>query len=175
MWKFLQVRKGRKAAFAAISPFVEDSRRRLGGIDDDIWLTPYMVGFMATLITLVAQRTISPISSDALGLIQAEAWARITGLNGELIGEEISFLSSGENKDFAAGCRDAAAFLDALMGEPIREATEAWQLAMTSTVIGANPGVNFDELNPGALALWSLYFDGMVMQQQRMPKGKFDA
>ncbi len=174
MWKFLQVRKGRNAAFATISPFVEESRRRLGGINDEIWLNPYMVGFMATLITLVAQRAIGPLGSHALGLIQSDAWARITGLSGELIGEEISYLSSSENKDFAAGCCDAAAFLDALIGEPVREATDEWQLAVATASIGARSSANFDELNPGALALWSLYFDGLVTQVRRLPNEKFD-
>jgi hypothetical protein len=169
MWTFLQVRKGRNAAFAVISPFVEESRRRLGGIGDEIWLNPYMVGFMATLITLVAQRATGPIGSHALGLIQSEAWARITGLSGELIGEEISYLSSSESKDFADGCRDAAAFLDALVGGPIHEVTDEWQLAVATASAGTRTNVSFDELNPGALALWSVYFDGVVTQIRQLP------
>ena len=48
-WAFelSRVRKARKAAVTVISPIVEKSRHRLGGISEVAWSDPYMIGFMS--------------------------------------------------------------------------------------------------------------------------------
>lgn len=168
MWEFFRVRKGRSAAIAAIAPFVENSRRRLDGIPEEVWLNPYMVGFMGMLITLVARHETGPLNAQAMGLIQSEAWARITGLSGDLVGEEICFLSSSESRDFGTGCRNAAAFLDALTGAPIRDVPDDWGLAVPDPLqSGDGFGSGMNEPSSAALAMWSLYFDEPVAHARR--------
>ena len=50
MWhwalEWSRTRKARRAVVAAISPIVEDSSHRLGGISDVAWSDPYIIGFM---------------------------------------------------------------------------------------------------------------------------------
>jgi len=113
MFELLRARRGRKAAVAVITPQVDASRHRLAGIPDAIWLEPYVVGFITALITLVARQAVGSLSGTAMGLVQADAWAEITGLDAGLIGEEICLLSSMEDLEFAEGCRSASAFFAA--------------------------------------------------------------
>ena len=81
MWhwalEWSRTRKARRAAVAAISPIVEDSRHRLGGISDVAWSDPYIIGFMVMLISIIArlesgkisERLAVPSSSAAHGKI----------------------------------------------------------------------------------------------------------
>lgn len=50
-----EIRRGRRAAVTTIGPLVERSRAALNGIPDIAWRDPYLVGFMLTLITIVAR------------------------------------------------------------------------------------------------------------------------
>ena len=118
MFDVWRMRQARKAAVASIAPFVETSRHRLNGIAESVWLDPYMVGFVGTLVTLAAERRSATLRTQAMGLVQADAWADITGARPDLIGEEICFLSAGRSKDFETGCRNAARFFGALCGKP---------------------------------------------------------
>jgi hypothetical protein len=161
MWQFLQIRKGCRAAIATISPFVEDSRRRLGEIYEEVWLDPYMIGFMAMLITLAAQKTTKSLGSQSMGHIQSEAWARITGLNRDIVGEQISYLSGSSSQDFSAGCRDASAFFNSLSGAPIDDSAIDLNTAVRSLSLD---GAKMNELNVGARALWVLYFDETMLR-----------
>lgn len=111
LWK---ARRGRKAAVAAILPLVERSRIRCHGIAEGTWLDPYMIGFMMMLITLTARHKVSELDSLFLGLVQQEAWADITGMRPELVGERAMNLSASGNKVFALGCQNAIAFEAAL-------------------------------------------------------------
>lgn len=106
--------RGRKAAVAAIAPLVEQSRRRMLGITDIVWLDPYMIGFMIMLITLVAKREAGIRTSGSLAQVQSSAWAEITGINRELIGEEVALLNATRNDAFEIGCHNALVFGQAL-------------------------------------------------------------
>jgi len=157
MLQLLRVRRGRKAAVAALAPHVEASRHRLDGIPDGVWLEPYMVGFMSMLITLVAGRAANPLGQQAMGLVQIGAWAEITGMKPELVGEEICLLSSNSDGAFAAGCRNAAVFLDAYYGESL-----AGEIANWARTGAEEP--NIDRLHAGSdpAALWAHFFDTRI-------------
>ena len=114
MLEFWRTWRARKAAVDIIRPLVERTRFVNGRIDERDWMDAYMIGFMAMLITLVAERHFRSIGQDALGNVQADAWQEITGLPGALVGEEICLLSSTRDPEFELGCENAAAFVAAL-------------------------------------------------------------
>ena len=119
-WAFewSRTRKARRAAVAAISPIVEDSRHRLGGISDVTWSDPYIVGFMVMLISIIARLESGKISEDSLCLVQCGAWGDITAMQPDLMAEQLLLLSADRNRDFELGCRNAAAFSSILFGTP---------------------------------------------------------
>ncbi|MCW5567025.1 MAG: hypothetical protein KIS84_02215 [Dokdonella sp.] len=149
MLQWLRVRRARKAAVAAINPHVERSRSRLHGISDAAWRDPYVVGFLAMLITLVAQKEESRLGDQALGLVQLDAWEEITRVKTSNIGEEICLLSANGDTAFLSGCRNAQRMFDAFAAEP-----------------SVGDGVSAGEAEPSAgtqsgaaSQLWSLLFD----------------
>lgn len=161
LWK---ARRGRKAAVAIIAPFVARSRNRLNGIPEQAWLDPYMAGFMIMLITLVARRAVSILDSHALGLVQCEAWAEITGMKSVLIGEETLHLSATGHKTFELGCRNAIAFDLALYGTSMAGVAavplEGVDGALDRCVNDAETSLH----ESGDIsALWGHYFDGHMM------------
>lgn len=116
LWR---ARRARKAAVSAITPLVNGSRIRLGVIGERVWLEPYMIGFIVMLVSLIARREVPGLDQQWLGLIQAEAWAEITGLQPELVGEQVVVLSLIRHQHFMTGCHDAAD-VDILMKDPTR-------------------------------------------------------
>ncbi|MGP9819628.1 hypothetical protein ACTZWW_06410 [Salinarimonas sp. NSM] len=164
LWK---ARAGRRAAVAALAPFVDRSRARLsarrveagvapddalppqglaalgrlGGLDrlaalgdvedtsDSIWLDPYLVGFLATLITLIAKRKAGPLKEEALALVQEGAFSELTGLDGTLLAVELVLAGHAPSRAFSQGCADAAGFYTLLTGDavlPGDEETPGW-------------------------------------------------
>ena len=121
MFDVWRMRQARKAAVASIAPFVETSRHRLNGIAESVWLDPYMVGFVGTLVTLAAERRSATLRTQAMGLVQADAWADITGARPDLIGEEICFLSAGPQQ----GLRNGLPQCRPLLRRALRQATGA--------------------------------------------------
>lgn len=167
MWKR---RRARRAAIAALAPLVTDSRRRLHVIPESAWLEPYMLGYLTTLITLLAEREVGRLDTDALGLVQAEAWAKITGQSEHLIGEEVSFHSVMGNRQFREGCMNAELFFRALLGgavAPPPGGDEDWSRAVTQS-FGPEAGGVTDAvplfMEGGALAasLWGRFFEARV-------------
>ena len=152
VFELLKARRGRKAAVALIAPLVEHSRRNgTQEMSEGDWFTPYMVGFMAMLITLVAERATGGLSSDAIGTVQADAWQDITGCDSVTIGEEICLLSTASNPDFERGCAGARRFLSTLE-------RSAGQLEPDATATGHER--HRLEFDPSvALLLWAEYFD----------------
>ncbi len=168
MLHFLRVRRARKAAIAILAPHVAGSRRRLGEIPDGLWLDPYVVGFVGMLITLIARRASGPLDANAMAMVQTEAWADITGIRAELIGEEIVYLSSIQDRSFAGGCGNARAFLEAHYGEPIEDEMmdRDWTGADGAGVY-AGSGEHFAiHAGDDASVLWRLFFDSRLATAQ---------
>jgi len=114
MLQFWKARRGRKAATALITPFVERSRVQLGGIPDFAWQDAYLVGFIAMLATLEAREEAGSLRSYALGLVQSRTLAELSCQPAAVVGETICALSMEQDGWFAAGCRDASKFHAAL-------------------------------------------------------------
>lgn len=140
-----RVRKARRAACAAISPMVAKSRHRLGPIPDAAWSSPYIVGFMVMLITIVAKIEVGKIEGQTLCLVQAKAWEDITAIKSGLIGEEVLLLSAARNRDFEIGCQNAMTLGSMLIGNSILKVGRSadWQ------------DHNLDLRDSDAAAIWS--------------------
>ena len=114
MFELFKIRKARRMAHAAIDPFLRRDPAGTVLLQPGDWLHPQIIGFLATLVTLIAQRHCGPMRNHALAAVQSNVLNAVTGIGPELIGEEICLLSSREDPAFAAGARGAVAFLDAL-------------------------------------------------------------
>lgn len=114
-----EVRKGRKAAVTTIGPLVERSRVSLNGIPDIAWRDPYLVGFMLTLITIVARIESRALQDHDLSLVQSQAWGAITGLDADLIGEDALTLSKSHPREFQHGCHRAMMVASRLCGASV--------------------------------------------------------
>lgn len=140
-----RVRRARKAACAAISPMVARSRLRLGTIPDAAWSSPYIVGFMVMLITIIAKTETGKIEGQTLCVVQAKAWEDITAMKSNLIGEEILLLSAARNRDFEIGCQNAMTLGSMLIG---------------NSILTMGPNAGWQDKNPDlrdndATAIWS--------------------
>ena len=146
MFRVLKSRQARRSAVATILPFVEHSRAARE-IPDSLWFEPYFVGFLGMLITLTASWHTRSLGNDDLADVQSKSWAAITGLNRELIGEEICSLSAAHDERFELGCRNALAFFQALQSEA-----------------GADlyPGRPEDPEQQARAAIWARHFDTYV-------------
>ena len=107
MWDLYRAHRASRAVVRQIGPLIARSRTRLEDIPDQAWLQPYMVGFMGMLISLLARNASPTIGSQATGLVQQDSWARLTGCDACLIGEEMCLLSSQDDPKFAEGCHAA--------------------------------------------------------------------
>lgn len=120
MWQwaleFARTRKARRSAVATISPIVEGSRHRLGGISDVVWSDPYIIGFLVMLISIVARLETKTISGSSLCNVQCRAWEDITESTSDLMAEQLLLLSTDRNRDFELGCSNAAAFSTTFFG-----------------------------------------------------------
>lgn len=151
MFELLKIRKARRMAHAAIDPFL---RRDPGGaaiLQAGDWLHPQIIGFLATLVTLIAQRHCGPMRNHALAAVQAHVLNAVTGIGPELIGEEICLLTSHEDPAFAAGARGAVAFLEML--RPATELDELDTPVMT--------------LDPALQRLWEEHVDQCLRRSPR--------
>lgn len=146
MFRVLKTRQARRSAVASILPFVERSRaaREIPG---SLWFDPYFVGFLGMLITLTASWNARTLGNDDLAAVQSKSWAEITGLNRELIGEEICSLSAAHDERFELGCRNALSFFQALQSEA---GTDLY------------PDRPEDANQQARVALWARYFDTYV-------------
>lgn len=150
-----KVRKARRAACTVISPMVTRSRQRLGAIPDAAWSTPYMVGFMVMLITIIAKTEVGKIEGQPLCLVQTKAWEIITGMRSDLIGEDVLLLSAARNRDFESGCHNAMALASLLIGSSIL----GWQHRQFDLGIHAGtPWPDRDDLS----SLWERLFDAHI-------------
>jgi hypothetical protein len=105
-----RIHPARRRAIALVRPFVE--RTRLARkIPNSVWLDPYFVGFIGMLVTLAAARNPTVLHNDELAAVQSSAWAAITGMQREMIGDELCSLSADHDPRFEQGCINAANFL----------------------------------------------------------------
>lgn|GEM_PF-1892556 len=86
---------------------------------DSVWLDPYLVGFLATLITLLAKRKAGPLKEEALAGVQETAFSALTGLEGALFGVELVLAGRNPTRAFEEGCGDGGRFFALLTGEPL--------------------------------------------------------
>jgi hypothetical protein len=115
MWQSLRARRGKRAAIAAIGPFLEASRISLGQLPERIWSDAYVLGFLSLLTTMEATRAVGSLTSDALAGVQTEVIASLTGLPPDSLGEAIFALSLDSDREFARGCEQASVFHAALL------------------------------------------------------------
>lgn len=134
---------------AAIHPHVERSRAQLHGISEGAWRDPYVIGFLAMLITLVAQRSERRLGEQALGLVQLDAWEEITGTKTSNIGEEICLLSASSDIAFQTGCSNALLVFEAIEAEGLGRGS------LRHSDVGLGP----DATANASSILWSRYFD----------------
>jgi hypothetical protein len=165
MWPLLlglwKARRGRRAAVATISPFVESSRRRLKDIPESAWLDPYLVGFMVMFITLVARREVNALDTQALGLVQCGAWGEITGMKDDLIGEETLHLCATGDRDFERGCRDAIAIDLALYRSEVARNSDLG-IGGLNDDLGFGLGGERDPEIDDVMLLWQQYFETQI-------------
>jgi hypothetical protein len=150
LWKTY---RGRRAAVAQISPLVDGTRLRLGNIPDAAWHDPYVIGFIGMLITSIATYHTGEFDTDDLAAVQAGAWADITGMPGDLVGEEMCFLSASNDSRFIFGCRNAESFIRAL------DAAVPQSRQLDEGLTESPPAER--EIRS---ALWSRYFDAQLME-----------
>jgi hypothetical protein len=130
----VDIRKGRRAAVATIGPLVEQSRARLNGIPDTAWRDPYLVGFMLTLITIVARIESRTLQDRDLSVVQSQAWSAITDMDADLIGEDALTFSTSHPQEFQYGCQRATIVASHLCGAAAVASIgyEPWQEAIVA-------------------------------------------
>ncbi|MGE5535540.1 MAG: hypothetical protein ACM3W7_08495 [Acidobacteriota bacterium] len=123
----------------------------MGSIPDSTWHDPYVVGFLAMLITMIATRAAGSLGSNDLAAVQSKAWGDITGMPGHLFGEEICFYDAAHDNRFTFGCRNAELFLHEL---DVAKYQSEQKLSAGAAVTPSEPDVTS--------ALWSHYFDAYL-------------
>jgi hypothetical protein len=149
LWKAY---RGRRAAAAAIIPFIDGTRLRLGAIPDSAWRDPYVIGFLGMLITVTATRLVGSLPTDTLAAVQSGAWADITGMAGDVIGEEICFLGAANDVRFLSGCSNAESFFQALDAAS-RQREQSLDAGLRVSPVAEGAGHDVGSV------LWSRYFD----------------
>lgn len=152
LWK---THRARRAAKMAIRPLVEATRFRHGAIPDGAWQDAYVVGFVATLITMFATQQSGPLRADSLASVQSGAWTDITNTPGELAGEQILFFSVARDMSFLKGCRNAELFFQSLNDGQ----------AAGARGFGDEDPIDDDAEGPAAIdeiSLWTYYFENHI-------------
>ncbi|MEO6946696.1 MAG: hypothetical protein ABI150_09025 [Nitrobacter sp.] len=170
-----EARRGRRAAVTTIGPLVERSRASLNGIPDIAWRDPYLVGFMLTLITIVARIESRALQDDDLSLVQSQAWRAITGMDADLIGEDALTLSDSHPREFQHGCYSATMVASSLCGAAAVASIgyEPWQDAAATP---AHSSIGGDQRSMSSLPNlltdnWSEAFDTYIatLPSARLP------
>ncbi|POR47136.1 hypothetical protein [Bosea psychrotolerans] len=110
MFDLFKAWQAKRAVYSVLAPFM---RLAMPEAPPNAWLAPHVIGFLATLVTCLAERHSGELRSHAMASIQASVLRRLTGIGEELIGERITLLSSLGDPSFEAGCAGALAFLAA--------------------------------------------------------------
>jgi hypothetical protein len=161
---------GRKAAVAAIGPLVERSRSRLGGIPEGVWLDPYMIGFLVTLITLIAKREAQIYTDSGLAHVQSSAWAAITGMREDFFGEQVVALSASSKGGFSNGVHNALIFAQALYGGALADNDDdsaLWERVSCGPPLADNLGtseIEAREKEDSIAELWAACFESQAVE-----------
>lgn len=110
MLDLLKARSAKRAALAALDQYAraQPPRSSTGA------LHPHVIGFLAMLATLLAERRSGALRETALGFVQSSVVAQLTGACPVFIGERICLLSAMDDDEFIAGTAAAPEFLQAL-------------------------------------------------------------
>jgi hypothetical protein len=125
MLNLIKIVPARRAAMAALKPFVTQPHGFVTSSAQTGWLHPHVLGFLSTTVTLIAEAANGPFRNHTLAAIQASVLAAITGASAQLIGEEITLFSSSNDPDFAGGCQAAHHFMATLDHERRRHEADA--------------------------------------------------
>ena len=122
-----------------LAPAVGRTVRRPGGVPSHVWLEPYAVGYLVSLVTMVAV-ALRGTGPKALAFVQVDCWQRLTGIRDDTLGERICLLSASEDPVFAKGCADARTYYQRLAeagGLVDHEATKAEAIATAGALGGS--------------------------------------
>jgi hypothetical protein len=169
--EFSRKRKARRSAVATISPIVEGSRQRLGGISDIAWSDPYVIGFLVMLISIVARLESSRISGNSLCVVQCRAWEDITASASDMMAEQLVLLSTDRNRDFELGCSNAAAFGATFFGAgTLQEGAGLTGLESWSDEPEDETIMSFAQ-REDVTAAWAQFFDAHIVSLRKGPHG----
>jgi hypothetical protein len=125
MLNLIKIIPARRAAMAALKPFLTRPQNFSTTAAPAGWLHPHVLGFLSTTVTLIAEAANGPFRDHTLAAIQASVLAAITGESAQLIGEDITHFSSKDDPDFMRGCQAASHFVATLDYERRRHMTDA--------------------------------------------------
>jgi hypothetical protein len=112
VFEFWKIYKGRTAAIASLQPFVDHTLSQLPVNINANWQNPHILGFMATIVTLITEHVVGSLKSDSIASVQSGALAHLTKAGSELIGEQIYLLSSMNDIEFQIGCKNGQVFFE---------------------------------------------------------------
>lgn len=122
------------------------------------WLNPRVLGFLSTVVTLMAERRAARLPDHALASVQASVLGAITGAGGELIGAELCLLSSSDDADFLEGAAAGLGFFNALVvidGPSTPNEAQIWEAgSMQSTAAAERDPADDDQRRCYLQALW---------------------
>ena len=125
MWDLWKARLARQVVLRTLQPFAE----RCGSLPEGSAMVPHVLGFLSKIVTLLAIRHSGELQSHAMASVQSSVITALTGAGRDIVGEDIHFLSSIEDPEFAAGCRGAARFFRDLMALDLDSETRPPELA----------------------------------------------
>jgi hypothetical protein len=157
-----RARKARSAAVAAISPILDQSRHRLGGVPDAAWSDPYVIGFMIMLISIIARMEAGRIANHSLCKVQRKAWEDITRANSDVMIEEMMLLDTTHDRKFELGCQNAATLGSMLLGNSVCDDSAMLPQGRSRDVMEAQtiePLAQREDVS----AAWIQFFDAYVL------------
>ncbi len=110
MFEFWKTYKAQTIAIRSLQPFINYTVSQLPPNINMNWQKPHILGFMATIATLIAERVAGSDNSDTIAQIQSSTLASLIGTGREHIGERIYLLSSMKETAFQLGCKNGQHF-----------------------------------------------------------------
>jgi hypothetical protein len=114
VFEFWKIYKGQSACIRSLQPFVDYTLLQLPPNKNANWQNPHILGFMATIVTRIADRVVGSVKSDSMAAIQSGTLVSLTKTSSELIGEHVYLLSSMNDLAFQTGCKNGRAFFESM-------------------------------------------------------------